>query len=71
VAEFGRIDVLVNNAAAQVVNEGLDDVTAHDVEGRQEQAAPAGLLDPGLGLLRVLLLGVEVGDRQVGAEDRG
>ncbi|KMO22119.1 SDR family oxidoreductase [Methylobacterium platani] len=32
-AEFGRIDVLVNNAAAQVVNEGLDDVTAHDVEG--------------------------------------
>ncbi len=33
VAAFGRIDILVNNAAAQVVNEGLDDVTAHDVEG--------------------------------------
>ena len=33
VAEFGRLDVLVNNAAAQVVNEGLDDVTARDVEG--------------------------------------
>jgi len=32
-SEFGRIDILVNNAAAQVVNEGLDDVTAHDVEG--------------------------------------
>ncbi len=33
VAEFGRLDVLVNNAAAQVVNEGLDDVTAADLEG--------------------------------------
>ena len=33
VAEFGRLDILVNNAAAQVVNEGLDDVTAADVDG--------------------------------------
>ncbi|QIJ76147.1 SDR family oxidoreductase [Methylobacterium sp. NI91] len=33
VAELGRIDVLVNNAAAQTVNEGLDDVTATDLEG--------------------------------------
>ena len=33
VAEFGRLDVLVNNAAAQTINEGLDDVTAHDLEG--------------------------------------
>ena len=33
VAEFGRVDVLVNNAAAQTVNEGLDDVTVEDVEG--------------------------------------
>ncbi len=33
VDELGRLDVLVNNAAAQVVNEGLDDVTARDVEG--------------------------------------
>ncbi|MDT7952199.1 MAG: SDR family oxidoreductase [Acetobacteraceae bacterium] len=32
VAELGRIDVLVNNAAAQVVNETLDDVTADQVE---------------------------------------
>ena len=32
-AEFGRLDILVNNAAAQVVNEGLDDVTAADVDG--------------------------------------
>ncbi len=31
--EFGRLDVLVNNAAAQVVNEGLDDITAADLEG--------------------------------------
>lgn len=30
---LGRLDVLVNNAAAQTVNEGLDDVTAEDVEG--------------------------------------
>ena len=30
---LGRLDVLVNNAAAQTVNEGLDDVTAADVEG--------------------------------------
>ncbi|MDP4022428.1 SDR family oxidoreductase [Methylobacterium sp. NEAU 140] len=30
---FGRLDVLVNNAAAQVVNEGLDDLTAADIEG--------------------------------------
>ena len=30
---FGRLDVLVNNAAAQVVNEGLDDLTATDIEG--------------------------------------
>jgi NAD(P)-dependent dehydrogenase (short-subunit alcohol dehydrogenase family) len=33
VAEFGRLDILVNNAAAQTVNEGLDDVTAADLEG--------------------------------------
>ena len=33
VAEFGALDILVNNAAAQVVNEGLDDVTAEDIEG--------------------------------------
>jgi len=32
-AEFGRLDILVNNAAAQTVNEGLDDVSAHDLEG--------------------------------------
>lgn len=30
---FGRLDILVNNAAAQTVNEGLDDVTAADLEG--------------------------------------
>ncbi|SFK51418.1 SDR family oxidoreductase [Methylorubrum salsuginis] len=33
VAELGRIDILVNNAAAQTINDGLDDVTAHDLEG--------------------------------------
>ena len=33
VAAFGRLDILVNNAAAQVVNEGLDDVSADDIEG--------------------------------------
>lgn len=33
VAELGRIDILVNNAAAQTINEGLDDVTATDLEG--------------------------------------
>ena len=33
VAELGHLDVLVNNAAAQVVNETLDDVTADDLEG--------------------------------------
>ncbi len=33
VAAFGRLDVLVNNAAAQVVNEILADVTASDLEG--------------------------------------
>lgn len=33
VAELGRIDILVNNAAAQTINEGLDDVTSHDLEG--------------------------------------
>lgn len=32
-AELGRLDILVNNAAAQVVNEGLDDVTVDDLEG--------------------------------------
>ena len=32
VAEFGQLDVLVNNAAAQVVNEELDDVTTDDLE---------------------------------------
>ena len=30
---LGGLDVLVNNAAAQTINEGLDDVTAEDVEG--------------------------------------
>ena len=30
---LGRLDVLVNNAAAQTINEGLDDVTAEDIEG--------------------------------------
>lgn len=33
VAELGRLDILVNNAAAQTVNESLDDVTAADLEG--------------------------------------
>ena len=33
VAELGHIDILVNNAAAQTINEGLDDVTATDLEG--------------------------------------
>ncbi len=32
VAEFGRLDILVNNAAAQVVNEGLDDIDAEQLE---------------------------------------
>ncbi len=31
-SELGRIDVLVNNAAAQTINETLDDVTAADLE---------------------------------------
>lgn len=33
VAELGRIDILVNNAAAQTINEGLADVTSTDLEG--------------------------------------
>ena len=33
VAEFGRLDVLVNNAAAQTVNAGLDDIDEASVEG--------------------------------------
>lgn len=33
VTELGRLDILVNNAAAQTVNEGLDDVTVADLEG--------------------------------------
>ncbi|PJI46914.1 hypothetical protein CTI14_64320, partial [Methylobacterium radiotolerans] len=33
VEAFGRLDILVNNAAAQVVNEGLDDLAAPDIEG--------------------------------------
>ncbi|MCK2055514.1 SDR family oxidoreductase [Methylobacterium sp. 37f] len=33
VAELGGLDILVNNAAAQVVNEELDDVTPEDLEG--------------------------------------
>ncbi|MGU3538022.1 SDR family oxidoreductase [Methylobacterium sp. A54F] len=33
VKEFGRLDILVNNAAAQTINDGLDDVTAEDLEG--------------------------------------
>ena len=33
VSAFGRLDILVNNAAAQTVNDGLDDVTADDLEG--------------------------------------
>lgn len=33
VTELGRLDILVNNAAAQTVNEDLDDVTAADLEG--------------------------------------
>ena len=32
-AAFGRLDILVNNAAAQVVNAGLDDLKAADIEG--------------------------------------
>jgi len=37
-----------------------------DVAG-QQQTAPAGLLDPGLRVLGVFLLGVEIGDRDVRA----
>jgi len=33
VEAFGRLDVLVNNAAAQTTNEGLDDILVADVEG--------------------------------------
>ncbi len=33
VERFGRLDVLVNNAAAQTMNEGLDDITVEDTEG--------------------------------------
>lgn len=33
VAQLGGLDILVNNAAAQTINEGLDDVTAEDLEG--------------------------------------
>lgn len=33
VTQLGRLDILVNNAAAQTINEGLDDVTADDLEG--------------------------------------
>ncbi len=33
VAELGGLDILVNNAAAQTVNEDLDDVTSADLEG--------------------------------------
>lgn len=33
VEALGRIDILVNNAAAQTINEGLDDLTARDIEG--------------------------------------
>ncbi|NEU14096.1 SDR family oxidoreductase [Methylobacterium sp. BTF04] len=33
VQAFGGIDILVNNAAAQTVNDALDDVTAEDLEG--------------------------------------
>ena len=33
VETLGGLDVLVNNAAAQTINEGLDDVTAEDIEG--------------------------------------
>ncbi|WP_284246961.1 SDR family oxidoreductase, partial [Methylobacterium haplocladii] len=33
VAELGGLDILVNNAAAQTVNDGLDDVTSEDLEG--------------------------------------
>lgn len=30
---FGRIDILINNAAAQTINEGLDDIDEDSVEG--------------------------------------
>jgi hypothetical protein len=33
VAELGGLDILVNNAAAQTANEGLDDISVEDVEG--------------------------------------
>ena len=33
VAEFGRLDVLVNNAAAQTINERLDDIDDDEMQG--------------------------------------
>ena len=33
VEAFGRLDVLVNNAAAQTINDDLDDITVTDLEG--------------------------------------
>lgn len=33
VAELGRLDVLVNNAAAQTMNEGLDDIDDDEMQG--------------------------------------
>lgn len=33
VSELGRIDILVNNAAAQTINDDLEDVTSKDLEG--------------------------------------
>ena len=32
VGQLGKIDILVNNAAAQTVNEGLDDITVEDLD---------------------------------------
>ena len=33
IAAFGRLDILINNAAAQTINDALSDVTSADLEG--------------------------------------
>ena len=54
VEAFGRLDVLVNNAAAQTTNESLDDIAVADVEGafRANVFAPIWLAQAAVGHMK-------------------
>ncbi len=70
VAELGRLDIMVNNAAAQTVNESLDDVTAADLEARSAPTSSRVLSLPSCGAAHAARLRHREFDEPAGQDRR-